>query len=129
MKKNLKNKLVNSLKNGYKITSYSLKNLYNKSLSNLAYLSEVTIFYVTNRQQTKQFHGLIDLENKQIYIKVSNSKNYQIYLKENNQVTIENDENTYLIASCNLKETCPYFVSLNDNYYEINCYKITLKNG
>lgn len=131
MEDKFKDKIVNGLKNSYKITKDSLKSLYNKSLANIAYISESSLFYVVkldNQKEVNQlFHGIFDEKELIIYIKVSKNKDYKEYLKKNCHIKIEGNDTKYYIEKIDLKESFDYLIKFNDKYQSVSCYKIFLK--
>ena len=132
MEENFKNKIVNGIKNGVKMTTDSVKNIYNKSLSNIAYITETSLFYVIelddNSKTNKLFNGIFDEEEMVLYVKINKNKSYKEYLKKGSKIQMENKEKkNYLIEKADLKNTFEYLVKFNDKYKTVMCYKIYLK--
>lgn len=132
MEENLKNKIVNGLKNGFKITKDSVKNIYDKSIANIAYMTETSLFYVVELDDSskvkKLFSGIFDEENMVMYVKTSKNKKYKEYLKNGNKIQMDNpSKKIYIIEKTDFKTTFEYLVELNEKYKTISCYKIYLK--
>jgi len=132
MENNFKDKLVNGLKNSAKIATNSIKNVYNKSISNLAYMSSTSLFYVVQlpdgKKTNKLFNGIFDEKNLTYYIKASKNKTYNEYLKKGSVLQMDDEKDThYIIEKVDLKTTYDYLLKVNQKYKAIACYKIHLK--
>ncbi len=132
MENNFKDKLVNGLKNSAKLATNTIKNAYNKSISNLAYMSSTSLFYVVQlpdgKKANKLFNGIFDDQTLTYYIKASKSKAYREYLKKGSIVQMDDEKDThYLIEKVDLKTTYDYLLKVNQKYKAISCYKVYLK--
>ena len=58
MENNFKDKFVKGLKNSAKLASNSIKNIYNKSVSNIAYMASTSLFYVVELPEGKKTNKL-----------------------------------------------------------------------
>lgn len=132
MEENFKNKIVNGLKNGFKMTKNSVKSIYDKSIANIAYMTETSLFYVIELEDSskvkKLYSGIFDEENMVIYVKTTKNKTYKEYLKRGNKIQMDDpSKKVYIIDKTDFKTTFEYLVKLNEKYKTVSCYKIYLK--
>lgn len=128
-KKTIKEKTIKVIKKIYNFN----KSLYKKTLKEVTFFAKTDIFYIISTPSKakikKMFTGILDVDNKTLYIKANKIVLYKKHFVKNAVIQEDNNQlKKYYIVDVDLVNKYDYLFKINNKYQQISCYKISLND-